>query len=58
VREAGVNVCLAGILCMGERRGDRIDTLLTAHTPEEDADAALFDRLGLRAMAVGSHGTR
>ncbi|PRZ48279.1 biotin synthase BioB [Tritonibacter scottomollicae] len=34
------------------------DTLLTADNPEEDADEALFDRLGLRAMAAGSHGTR
>ncbi len=34
------------------------DTLLTADNPEEDADEALFKRLGLSAMAAGTHGTR
>lgn len=33
------------------------DTLLTADNPEEDKDAALFNRLGIRAMAPGSDGT-
>ena len=34
------------------------DTLLTADNPEEDADEALFERLGLSAMAAGTHGRR
>ncbi len=34
------------------------DTLLTADNPEEDADTALFAKLGLTAMAAGSHGTK
>ncbi len=33
------------------------DTLLTAENPEEDVDAALFNRLGITAMEAGSHGT-
>lgn len=32
------------------------ETLLTAGNPEEDQDAALFDRLGLEAMPSGSDG--
>jgi len=34
------------------------DTLLTADNPEEDSDQALFDRLGIQAMAVGCDGSR
>ncbi len=34
------------------------DTLLTADNPEEDVDAVLFTKLGITAMAVGSHGTK
>ncbi|KAJ57078.1 biotin synthase [Actibacterium mucosum KCTC 23349] len=34
------------------------DTLLTADNPEEDKDAALFARLGIRAMALGDDGAR
>ena len=34
------------------------DTLLTADNPEEDKDAALFNRLGITAMAVGCDGAR
>lgn len=34
------------------------DTLLTADNPEEDKDSALFDRLGITAMAVGCDGAR
>ena len=34
------------------------ETLLTADNPEEDTDAALFDRLGITAMAAGCDGTR
>ncbi len=34
------------------------NTLLTADNPEEDQDTALFNRLGITAMAVGCDGTR
>ncbi len=34
------------------------DTLLTADNPEEDHDQALFDRLGIQAMAAGCDGSR
>ncbi|MEE9389138.1 MAG: biotin synthase BioB [Paracoccaceae bacterium] len=34
------------------------ETLLTADNPDEDKDAALFDRLGITAMAVGCDGAR
>ena len=34
------------------------ETLLTADNPDEDKDAALFNRLGITAMAVGCDGTR
>lgn len=34
------------------------DTLLTADNPEEDKDTALFNRLGITAMAVGCDGSR
>ncbi len=34
------------------------DTLLTADNPEEDHDIALFNRLGITAMAAGCDGTR
>lgn len=34
------------------------DTLLTADNPDEDKDTALFNRLGITAMAVGCDGSR
>ncbi|MQQ09520.1 biotin synthase BioB [Epibacterium sp. SM1979] len=34
------------------------DTLLTADNPEEDNDKALFNRLGITAMAAGCDGSR
>ena len=34
------------------------ETLLTADNPDEDKDAALFNRLGITAMAVGCDGAR
>lgn len=34
------------------------DTLLTAENPEEDKDQALFNRLGITAMAVGCDGSQ
>ncbi|SLN37802.1 Biotin synthase [Pseudoruegeria aquimaris] len=34
------------------------DTLLTADNPEEDHDVALFDRLGIQAMAPGCDGAK
>lgn len=34
------------------------DTLLTADNPGEDADNALFEKLGITAMDPGSHGDR
>ncbi|MBT8153767.1 biotin synthase BioB [Epibacterium ulvae] len=34
------------------------DTLLTADNPEEDHDVALFNRLGITAMAAGCDGSR
>ncbi|GLQ35797.1 biotin synthase [Amylibacter marinus] len=34
------------------------DTLLTADNPEEDKDAALFDKLGIMAMAAGCTGEK
>lgn len=34
------------------------DTLLTADNPKEDKDSALFDRLGITAMAAGCDGSR
>ncbi|MDC0738450.1 biotin synthase BioB [Cognatishimia sp. SS12] len=34
------------------------DTLLTADNPEEDHDSKLFDKLGIKAMAVGCDGKK
>ena len=34
------------------------DTLLTADNPDEDADSALFDRLGITAMPAGTDAAR